>query len=78
MSTYHAYLMPFRDGLGQLVVTISNNARNMLRDAWPRPDRCRPVVFNSAWVVAPHPPQTSTSISTTTLPPTTSSTAIWA
>lgn len=45
MNIYYAHLLPWRDGFGQLVVTISNNARNMLRDAWSRPDRYRPVVF---------------------------------
>jgi hypothetical protein len=76
MNTYHAHLLPFRDITGQLVVTISNNARDMLRDAWPRPDRYRPMVFNSAWVAAPEPappPATlpPTTTTTTTVTPTT-------
>jgi hypothetical protein len=70
MNTYHAHLLPFRDITGQLVVTISNNARDMLRDAWPRPDRYRPMVFNSAWVAAPAPAPPPA-----TLPPTTTTTA---
>lgn len=78
MNTYHAHLLPTRDARGQLVVTISNNARNMLRDAWPRPDRYRPMVFTSAWVGAPAdpPPVTTTTstTSTTTIPATTTST----
>jgi len=68
MNTYHAHLLPSRDADGQLVVTISNNARDMLRNAWPRPDRYRPMVFNSAWAVAPPapaPPVTAPSVPST-------------
>ncbi len=73
MNTYHAHLLPFRDVSGALVVTISNNARDMLRDAWPRPDRYRPMVFNSAWVVAPAPPPPPPPA---TLPPSTTTTTL--
>ncbi len=64
MNTYHAHLVPWRDPVGQLVVTMSNNARDMRRDAWPYPHRYRPVAFSSPWAVAPpptRPPQTPTS-----------------
>ena len=73
MNTYHAYLMPWLSG-GSLVVSASNNARNMYRDAWPNPYRYRPMFF-SAGLVAPPPreeetattiEETSTSIETTT------------
>ncbi len=74
MNTYHAHVAPWRDGAGNLVVTLSNNARNMLRDAWPNPWRYRPMVFTSPWVVPP-PPAPPTTSTTTTLPPTTSSTS---
>lgn len=73
MNTYHAHLLPWRDGFGQLVVSISNNARNMFRDAWPHPERYRPLVFTSPWVVAP--PPTTLPPTTTTLPPPTSTTS---
>ena len=71
MNTYHAHLLPSRNGNGQLVVTISNNARDMLRDAWPRPDRYRPMVFNSTWALAPPPaaPAAPSTIAPTTTTP---------
>ncbi len=78
MNTYHAHLMPWRDGYGQAVVSVSNNARNMLRDAWPNPSRYRPNVLAFPWQPPPPettlPPPTTTTTSsttTTTLPPTT-------
>jgi hypothetical protein len=78
MNTYHAHLLPWRDGFGQLVVSVSNNARDMLRDAWPNPARYRPMIFTSPWQQAPPPPTTppatTTTVpetTTTTLPPTT-------
>ncbi len=54
MNTYHAHLMPWTDG-GALVVSISQNARNMLRDAWPAPSRYRLAFFRSTLV--PPPPR---------------------
>ena len=89
MNTYHAYLMPWLSG-GSLVVSASNNARNMSRDAWPNPYRYRPMFFG-AGLVAPPPrveettttveetttivESTTTDVSTTTsLEPTTTST----
>lgn len=56
MNTYHAHLLPWRDGYGSLLVTVSNNARNMQRDAWPRPDRYRPMVIYSPYQATPAPP----------------------
>ena len=52
MNTYHAYLMPWLDG-GGLSVSISQNARNMERDAWPNPARYRLAFFRSALVAPP-------------------------
>jgi len=78
MNTYHAHLAPWRDGLGNLVVTVSNNARDMRRDAWPHPYRYRPMAFQVPWVAAPADPPTTTSApsvptpSTSTALPTTS------
>jgi hypothetical protein len=66
-NTYHAHLAPWRDGYGNLVVTVSNNARNMLRDAWPDPSLYRPMVITSTWAVPPPPPPPPT----TTIPPAT-------
>jgi hypothetical protein len=54
-NTYHAHLMPWRDRFGSVVVSVSNNARNMLRDAWPRPDRYRPMFTYSAFAPTPPP-----------------------
>jgi hypothetical protein len=76
MNTYHAHLVPWRNLNGDLIVSVSNNARNMLRDAWPQPQRYRPMIFTSAWVDAPVPPRPSTTTiaPTTTSPPTSTST----
>jgi len=80
MNTYHAHLMPWLDG-GSLVVSISQNARNMLRDAWPAPHRYRLAFFSSALVAPPPreeiPVDTSTTVaetSTTVAESTTTST----
>ena len=75
MNTYHAHLLPWRDGYGQLVVSVSNNARDMLRDAWPNPARYRPNIFATSWVAAPPdpvaPPPASAPPATTVAPTTT-------
>jgi hypothetical protein len=73
MNTYHAHLMPWRDGFGQAVVSVSNNARDMLRDAWPNPSRYRLMITASPWRVPP-PPTTTTTSTTTTVPETTTTT----
>ncbi len=73
MNTYHAHLLPWRDGFGQLIVSVSNNARDMLRDAWPNPYRYRPTVFASPWQEPPPPTTTTT---TTTVPPTTTTSTV--
>ena len=36
MNPYHAHLMPWLSN-GSLVVSLSQNARDMYRDAWPQP-----------------------------------------
>jgi hypothetical protein len=64
-NTYHAQIAPWRDARGDLVVVVSNNARNMSRDAWQRPDRYRPVAFSIAW---PGPPPPAT-VPPETVPP---------
>lgn len=74
MNTYHAHLMPWRDANGQLVVSVSNNARDMLRDAWPNPARYRPTVFTSLWQTPPPPTTTTTTTTSTTTTSTTTTT----
>jgi len=66
MNTYHAHLMPWLSG-GSLVVSVSNNAQNMYRDAWPNPYRYRPMLFSTG-LVAPPPreEETTTTIEETT------------
>ena len=65
MNTYHAHLMPWGGGSSGVAVSVSNNARDMRRDAWYSPHRYRPTFL---WLpVAPTP-------TTTTVPPTTSTT----
>jgi len=73
-NTYHAHLVPWRDGAGNLVVTVSNNARDMRRDAWPNPSRYRPAVSASPWRDPPAPTTTVPPTRSTTIPPTTSTT----
>ena len=76
MNTYHAHLAPWRDAAGNLVVTVSNNARNMLAHAWPRPDRYRPMAFAWPWVEAPpRPTPPPAPPPTTVVPPAVSTTA---
>ena len=66
MNTYHAHLMPWLSD-GSLVVAVSQNARDMLRDAWSHPERYRLQFLGAALVAPPRdPPETSS----TTAPPT--------
>jgi hypothetical protein len=73
MNTYHAHLLPWRDDFGSIQITVSNNARNMMRDAWGNPHRYRPMVIFSPYVETPPTTTTTTSTvaPTTTRPPTT-------
>ncbi len=68
MNTYHAHVLPWLSG-GSLVVSVSQNARNMQRDAWPVPARYRLQLFGAA-LVAPPPrpaPEPTTTTTTTTI-----------
>jgi hypothetical protein len=67
MNTYHAHLMPWLDA-GSLVVSISQNGRDMLEDAFPHPERYRLQFLRSPLVPPPPtpPPPTTTSTTTTT------------
>ncbi len=67
MNTYHAHLMPWRDGNGNLVVVVSQNARNMVRDAFPHPARYRPRSITVNWATPPpeRPAPTTTTPTTT-------------
>ena len=69
MNTYHAQPLPWRDGFGSVIITVSNNARNMLRDAWGNPHRYRPAVLSVPF--QPTPTTTTTTTTTTTVGPTT-------
>ncbi len=73
MNTYHAHLLPWRDGYGSILIAVSNNARDMVRDAYPTPYRYRPQIFSVPYAATPPPPPTtlapvSTTTSTTTKP----------
>ncbi|MDO8362970.1 MAG: hypothetical protein Q7V88_08730 [Actinomycetota bacterium] len=72
MNTYHAHLLPWRTAGGSLIVTVSQNARLMTRDAFPHPERYRPAVFTSGWAVAPPDPVPTTTTTSTTSTSTTS------
>jgi len=64
MNTYHAHLLPYRSGGGSLIVTVSQNARQMTADAFPHPERYRLTVFTSNWATPPtEPPPTPTTTS---------------
>ncbi len=79
MNTYHAHLLPWRSGNGNLVIALSQNARNMPRDAFPHPERYRITVFTSGWVVPPPDPvptTTTTSTSSTSSTSTTTTTTV--
>ena len=52
MNTYHAYLMPWLED-GSLVVSLSQNARDMLEDAFPHPERYRLQFLRSPLVPPP-------------------------
>ncbi len=73
MNTYHAQPLPWRDGYGSVLITVSNNARNMLRDAWNTPRRYRPMVIYAPYQPTPAP-TTTTTTTTTSVPPTSTST----
>ena len=71
MNTYHAHPLPWRDGFGSVLITVSNNARNMLLDAWDSPHRYRPMVFYTPVPTDARP----TTTTTTTVRPTTTAAA---
>ena len=66
MNTYHAHLMPWLEN-GSLVVSMSQNARDMLEDAFPHPERYRLQFLRSPLV--PPPPTPPPTTTTTTAPP---------
>ena len=66
MNTYHAQPLPWRDAFGSVQITVSNNARNMQRDAWTNPHRYRPMVIFAPFTPTPPPTTTTTVPSTTT------------
>jgi hypothetical protein len=68
MNTYHAHLMPWLEN-GSLVVTLSQNARDMIEDAFPHPERYRLQFLRSPLVPpTPTPPPTTTTTTPTTTP----------
>ena len=74
-NTYHAQPLPWRDAFGSLQITVSNNARNMERDAWNNPERYRPMVIVAPYFATPPPTTTTTTTSTTTTTTTTTTVA---
>ena len=80
MNTYHAHLLPWRAADGSLIVTISQNARDMARDAYPQPWRYRLAARALPWHPVPTPPSpasttttgAATTTATTIVPPSTS------
>ena len=75
MNTYHAHLMPWRSANGSLIVSVSQNARQMARDAFPHPERYRIALFTSGWVSPPADPVPTTTTTTTTTTSSTSTTS---
>ena len=70
MNTYHAHLLPWLDD-GAIIVSLSQNARDMFADAYPHPDRYRLMFLRAPLVPPPPPPTTTTTTTTTTEAPTT-------
>jgi hypothetical protein len=70
MNTYHAHLLPWLDD-GAIIVSVSQNARNMLADAYPHPERYRLELFRAPLVPPPPPPTTTTTTTTTSTTTTT-------
>ena len=61
MNSYHAHLLPWLGPNASLSIVVSENARNMFRDAYPEPSRYRPTVLSAAWTSAPQlPPSVAT------------------
>jgi hypothetical protein len=73
MNTYHAHLLPWLDD-GAIIVSLSQNARDMLADAYPHPERYRLQLFRAPLVPPPPPPPTTTTTTTTTTTSTTTTT----
>ncbi len=71
MNTYHAHLVPWRDSAGNLVAVISQNARDMTRDAFPAPARYRPQARTIGWATPPPRPPEPTTVPETIAPDTT-------
>jgi hypothetical protein len=65
MNTYHAHLLPWLDD-GAIIVSLSQNARDMLAYAFPHPERYRLQFFRSPLVPPPPPPTTTTTTTTST------------
>ena len=74
MNTYHAHVLPWRDGYGSVLVSVSNNARNMRRDAWYSPQRYRPTFLHVPFTPTPTPTTTTTTTSTPATSPTATTT----
>jgi hypothetical protein len=70
MNTYHAYPLPWLDH-GAIIVSVSQNARDMLADAYPHPERYRLELFRAPLVPPPPPPTTTTTTTTTSTTTTT-------
>jgi hypothetical protein len=60
LNTYHAHALPYLDGAGNLIMSISQNARDMRRDAYPHPERYRPRFFT-----VPIPPAGAEAVAST-------------
>jgi hypothetical protein len=45
LNSYHVQPLPWTDSKGNVILSVSNNAQNMRRDAYPHPERYRPSFF---------------------------------
>ena len=75
MNTYHAQPLPWRDGFGSVLITVSNNARDMARDAYGTPSRYRPMVIFAPYQPTPPPTTTTSTTPSTTAPRRTTTTS---
>jgi hypothetical protein len=46
LNTYHVQPLPWTGSDGNVILSVSNNARDMRRDAYPHPERYRPGFFS--------------------------------
>ncbi len=52
LNTYNVGPLPWRASNGNLILSVSENAKDMRRDAYPHPERYRPTFTEVAFPAA--------------------------